>query len=58
VLFREKPVPTFSQRALLTGSEDFWFMLNARHGAFIFIGAGANPDGSLREVHTAALRLQ
>jgi amidohydrolase len=36
----------------VTGAEDFSFMLNARPGAFIFIGAGANPDGSFHDVHT------
>jgi amidohydrolase len=37
---------------LMTSAEDFSFMLNARPGAFILIGAGANPDGSFHDVHT------
>jgi len=41
-----------AEAPLVTGSEDFSFMLNARPGAFIFIGAGANPDGSFNDVHT------
>ena len=41
-----------AEAPLVTGSEDFSFMLNARPGAFIFIGAGANPDGSFHDVHT------
>ena len=36
----------------LTGSEDFSFMLNARPGAFVLIGAGAAPDGAFHDVHT------
>ena len=41
-----------AEAPLVTGSEDFSFMLNARPGAFVFIGAGAGPDGSSHDVHT------
>jgi hippurate hydrolase len=41
-----------AEAPLVTGSEDFSFMLNARPGAFVLIGAGAQPDGSVHEVHT------
>lgn len=37
---------------LITGSEDFAFMLEARPGSFIMIGNGVNPDGSSHDVHT------
>ncbi len=36
----------------ITGGEDFASMLEARPGAFIFIGNGLNPDGSHHPVHT------
>jgi hippurate hydrolase len=36
----------------ITGGEDFAFMLEAKPGAFIFIGNGVNPDGSHHAVHT------
>ncbi|OKO76249.1 hypothetical protein AC628_18465 [Bradyrhizobium sp. NAS96.2] len=37
---------------IVTGSEDFAFMLEARPGSFIFIGNGVAPDGSFNNVHT------
>ncbi len=37
---------------LVTGSEDFAFMLEARPGSFIMIGNGVAPDGSFHNVHT------
>ena len=37
---------------LMTGSEDFSFMLEARSGSFILIGNGLNADGSYDPVHT------
>ncbi|GJD53582.1 Hippurate hydrolase [Methylobacterium crusticola] len=37
---------------LLTASEDFSFMLEARPGSFILIGNGVNQDGSFAPVHT------
>jgi amidohydrolase len=37
---------------LITGSEDFAFMLEARPGSFIMIGNGIEPDGSYHFVHT------
>ena len=37
---------------LITGGEDFSFMLNERPGAFILIGNGANADGSIHDLHT------
>ena len=37
---------------LITGSEDFAFMLEARPGGFIMIGNGVAPDGSFHYVHT------
>ena len=37
---------------LVTGSEDFAFMLEARPGSFIMIGNGVEPDGSFHNVHT------
>ncbi|HWT10564.1 MAG TPA: M20 aminoacylase family protein [Roseomonas sp.] len=36
----------------ITGAEDFALMLQARPGAFMFLGAGAGPDGTSPEVHT------
>jgi amidohydrolase len=38
--------------SLVTGSEDFAFMLEARPGAFIMIGNGVGLDGSFHNVHT------
>jgi amidohydrolase len=38
--------------APITGSEDFSFMLEARPGGFVFLGAGAGPDGKVHHVHT------
>ncbi len=35
-----------------TGGEDFAYMLEAKPGAFIFIGNGANPDGTVHDLHT------
>jgi metal-dependent amidase/aminoacylase/carboxypeptidase family protein len=37
---------------LVTGSEDFAFMLEARPGCLIMIGNGVAPDGSFHNVHT------
>jgi amidohydrolase len=37
---------------IVTGSEDFAFMLEARPGAFIMIGNGVGADGSFHNVHT------
>ena len=36
----------------VTGGEDFSFMLEAKPGAFIFIGNGAGPDGVVHGLHT------
>ena len=36
----------------ITGAEDFALMLEARPGAFMFLGAGKGPDGTSPEVHT------
>jgi hippurate hydrolase len=36
----------------VTGAEDFALMLEARPGAFMFLGAGTGPDGRSAEVHT------
>jgi amidohydrolase len=36
----------------ITGGEDFSYMLEARPGAFIFIGNGVREDGSYDAVHT------
>jgi len=41
-----------SEAALVTGSEDFAFMLEAKPGSFIMIGNGVEPDGSYHYVHT------
>jgi amidohydrolase len=46
------PDKVSAEAPLVTGSEDFSFMLNARPGSFIFIGAGVAPDGSFHDVHT------
>ena len=35
-----------------TGGEDFAFMLEAKPGAFIMLGAGAGPDGVVHGLHT------
>ncbi len=37
---------------LITGSEDFAFMFEARPGGFIVIGNGVEADGSFHYVHT------
>jgi hippurate hydrolase len=37
---------------LVTGAEDFALMLEARPGAFMFIGAGNGPDGTSPNLHT------
>jgi len=37
---------------LQTAGEDFAFMLEARPGGFVLIGAGVHPDGSFHNVHT------
>jgi amidohydrolase len=36
----------------VTGGEDFAFMLEARPGAFVFLGNGTGPDGITHNVHT------
>jgi len=36
----------------VTGGEDFAFMLEAKPGAFIFIGNGTGPDGVAHGLHT------
>jgi hippurate hydrolase len=36
----------------VTGAEDFALMLEARPGNFMFIGAGAGPDGTSPNLHT------
>ncbi|MGG5817398.1 M20 aminoacylase family protein [Falsiroseomonas sp. HW251] len=36
----------------VTGGEDFALMLEKRPGAFMFIGAGAGPDGRSANLHT------
>ncbi len=38
--------------APVTGGEDFAFMLDAKPGAFIFIGNGTGPDGVAHGLHT------
>ncbi len=38
--------------APVTGAEDFALMLEARPGAFMFIGGGAGPDGTSPNLHT------
>ncbi len=35
-----------------TGGEDFAYMLDAKPGAFIFLGAGSAPDGTVHHLHT------
>ena len=37
---------------LVTGSEDFAFMLEARPGGFMLIGNGVEADGGARQLHT------
>ncbi|WP_439594552.1 M20 aminoacylase family protein [Falsiroseomonas sp.] len=37
---------------LVTGAEDFALMLEARPGAFMFLGAGTGPDGTSPNLHT------
>jgi hippurate hydrolase len=37
---------------LVTGAEDFALMLEARPGAFMFIGGGSGPDGTSPNLHT------
>ncbi len=46
-----------TEKVITTGKrvnagEDFAFMLEARPGAFIFLGNGAAPDGSFHSIHT------
>ena len=41
-----------AEAPLLTGSEDFAFMLETKPGSFIMIGNGVEPDGSYHYVHT------
>jgi amidohydrolase len=41
-----------TQHALITGAEDFALMLQARPGAFMFIGGGAGPAGASANLHT------
>lgn len=36
----------------ITGAEDFALMLQARPGAFMFIGGGTGPDGTSPNLHT------
>jgi hippurate hydrolase len=38
--------------APVTGAEDFALMLEARPGAFMFIGGGSGPDGTSPNLHT------
>jgi amidohydrolase len=38
----------------VTGGEDFAFMMDATPGAFVFLGNGASPDGTVHNVHTPA----
>ena len=41
-----------AEAPLVTGSEDFAFMLEARPGGFMLIGNGVEADGSYHNVHT------
>jgi hippurate hydrolase len=41
-----------SEHAPVTGAEDFGLMLEARPGAFMFIGGGKGPEGSSPNLHT------
>jgi amidohydrolase len=36
----------------VTGGEDFAFMMDETPGAFVFLGNGASPDGTVHNVHT------
>ena len=36
----------------ITGGEDFALMLDATPGAFVFLGNGTAPDGTVHNVHT------
>lgn len=36
----------------VTGGEDFSFMLQAKPGAFVFLGGGTAPDGQVHGLHT------
>jgi metal-dependent amidase/aminoacylase/carboxypeptidase family protein len=36
----------------IAGGEDFAFMLEAAAGAFVFLGNGTAPDGTVHNVHT------
>ena len=36
----------------VTGGEDFAFMLQAKPGAFVFLGGGSAPDGQVHGLHT------
>ncbi|PZW45823.1 hippurate hydrolase [Humitalea rosea] len=36
----------------VTGGEDFAFMLKAKPGAFVFLGTGAAPDGTVHALHS------
>jgi hippurate hydrolase len=36
----------------VTGGEDFAFMLQAKPGAFVFLGAGVAPDGTAHALHS------
>jgi len=36
----------------VTGGEDFAFMLKAKPGAFVFLGAGTCPDGTVHALHS------
>ncbi|WP_027283183.1 M20 aminoacylase family protein [Rubritepida flocculans] len=40
------------EHAPVTGAEDFGLMLEARPGAFMFIGGGKGPEGSSPNLHT------
>jgi hippurate hydrolase len=40
------------EHAPVTGAEDFALMLEARPGAFMFIGGGSGPDGTSPNLHT------
>jgi hippurate hydrolase len=40
------------EHAPITGAEDFSLMLEARPGAFMFIGGGEGPEGKSANLHT------
>jgi metal-dependent amidase/aminoacylase/carboxypeptidase family protein len=40
------------EAAPVTGGEDFAFMMQAKPGAFVFLGNGAAEDGSVHALHT------